>query len=156
MSQPAQSHLGCKAATDNFSSQRDVNALITTVIKCVTFVTWTLGKPRTTGKCQRTTQPNTPSCSFPYNIFFFFLAFTQSYAMNWQYMPSHVLSYFFNLFLHISVKPTQIFWSYIMLYLHFIISVQLMSNLFIFIKEQRPFPPCCPRCNNENQNLSEG
>lgn len=66
-------------------------------------------------------------------------------------MPSHVLTYFFNLFLHISLKTTKIFLSGIMFYLHYIISVQLMSNLFIFIKEQSPFPPHCPRCNNENQ-----
>lgn len=72
--------------------------------------------------------------------------------MNWQgYMPSHVLSYFFNLFLHISLKTTKIFWSCIMFYLHYIISVLLVSNLFIFTKEQSPFPPHCPRCNNENQ-----
>lgn len=38
-----------------------------------------------------------------------------------------------------------------MFYLHYIISVLLVSNLFIFTKEQSPFPPHCPRCNNENQ-----
>lgn len=84
----------------------------------------------------------------------FFLAFTQSYLMNWHAFSCTFL--FFNLFLHISIKPTEIFWSCIMFYLHYIVSAHLMSNLFIFIKEQSPSPPHCPRCINENQKISEG
>lgn len=57
-----------------------------------------------TGKTQdnRETLENHPAqhtqLLIPLKYNFFFLAFTQSHAMNWQYMPSPVLSYFLTYF----------------------------------------------------------
>lgn len=74
-------------------------------------------------------------------------------TVTWHsYMPSHILSNFFNLLQGIVVKPTKIFWHCIMFYLQYKISVQPI--IIYFHEGTKPFscplPPHLPRCINEN------